>query len=202
MKFKVFLGGTVDHPWRKVLIPYLNVAYFNPIVDNWTEERIKIEDDEKENKCNIHLYVITVDQYGVYSIAEIMDSVHQKGKYTIMHVIPDGFDDAQLKSLEATLKLVEKRGGIAYMDSSIMRASNVINHYFGKRQSINKSIFVDIHHGNKSTIKLGSKYKIHIGAIELDGFINNVTDDLIEISNKGKTAKIFLKDIDKLEPLH
>ena len=67
---------------------------------------------------------------GVYSIAEVVDSVHNKTKKTILHVIPDGFTKSQLKSLEAVVNLVKKRGGIAYIDSDLMRTARVINNSF------------------------------------------------------------------------
>ena len=36
---KVFLGGTCNNSkWRDKLIPMLNIDYFNPVVDDWTEE--------------------------------------------------------------------------------------------------------------------------------------------------------------------
>ena len=60
---RVFLGGTcADTTWRNELMPLLDekhVDYFNPVVENWTPECQQIEEDEKNKKCNIHLYVIT-----------------------------------------------------------------------------------------------------------------------------------------------
>ena len=36
---KVFLGGTVaDSKWREYIMPKLEIEYFNPVVDDWTEE--------------------------------------------------------------------------------------------------------------------------------------------------------------------
>ena len=35
---KVFLGGTCnDSLWREELIKKLEIDYFNPVVDDWTE---------------------------------------------------------------------------------------------------------------------------------------------------------------------
>lgn len=68
---------------------------------------------------------------GVFSIAEVVDSVHNKNIRTILHIIPDGFDKGQLKSLEATVDLVNSRGGIAYVDSGLMRSVRVLNYCFG-----------------------------------------------------------------------
>ena len=36
---KVFLGGTCNEStWRDKLIKMLEIDYFNPVVDDWTEE--------------------------------------------------------------------------------------------------------------------------------------------------------------------
>ena len=128
-KNKIFLGGTCNEStWRDELIKELkDVKSFNPVVEDWTEESQKIEQDEKDNICNIHLYVITKEMTGVFSIAEAIDSVHNKSKVTILHVIPEGFSESQLRSFKAVVNLVKIRGGIAYIDSDITRTSKLIN---------------------------------------------------------------------------
>ena len=41
---KVFLGGTVNgSSWRNYVIPCLSIAYFNPVVPDWTEEALEQE---------------------------------------------------------------------------------------------------------------------------------------------------------------
>lgn len=128
---KVFLGGTCNNSiWRDKLIPVIQIGYFNPIVEDWTPACQAIEETEKEFHCDIHLYVITSQMTGVFSIAEVIDSVHNKSKKTILHVIPDGFDKGQLKSLEAVVDLVKTRGGIAYIDEDLYRTARVINNSF------------------------------------------------------------------------
>ena len=129
---RIFLGGTCNETtWRNDLISVLNqLDYFNPVVEDWTSECQEIEMDEKENKCDVHLYVITSQMTGVFSIAEVIDSVHNKTKKTILHVLPEGFDEGQLKSLKAVVNLVKLRGGIAYIDSDLMRTARVINNSF------------------------------------------------------------------------
>lgn len=128
---KIFLGGTCNNStWRNQIERLVQVAMYNPVVDDWTEECQAIEMDEKENKCDIHLYVITIEMTGVFSIAEVMDSVHNKTKKTLLHVIPDGFDKGQLKSLQAVVNLVKLRGGIAYIDSELNRTARVLNYAF------------------------------------------------------------------------
>ncbi len=128
---KIFLGGTCNNSsWRERIESLVQVAMFNPVVDDWTADCQAIEMDEKENKCDIHLYVITSQMTGVFSIAEAIDSVHNKNKKTLLHVIPDGFDKGQLKSLSAVVDLVKLRGGIAYIDSELERTARVLNYAF------------------------------------------------------------------------
>jgi len=67
---------------------------------------------------------------GVYSIAEVIDSAEQYDKITILHVIPDGFDKGQLKSLAAVVEMVQMKGGIAYIDSDLMRTAKVLSYAF------------------------------------------------------------------------
>ena len=125
---KVFLGGTcAETTWRDELIPKLQIDYFNPVVEDWTPECQKKEEDEKENECNIHFYCITKEMKGVFSIAEVVDSVYQDGKVTILQVKPSGFDKDQLKSLVATTDLIIKRGGTAYLSDDINVAALILN---------------------------------------------------------------------------
>ena len=129
---KIFLGGTCnDDTWRDKLIPLIQVAYFNPVVEDWTEECIEIENIEKEQRCNIHLYLITSLMSGVYSIAEAVDSVsNYPNKTTIFHIIPDGFSQGQLRSLSAVCKIIRGKGGIAYIDEELRRTAIVLSFAF------------------------------------------------------------------------
>jgi hypothetical protein len=131
---KIFLGGTcANTTWRNELINKLNnIPFFNPVVEDWTPEYQAIERQEKELECNIHFYCITKEMQGVFSIAEVVDSVHNKSKTTIFHVIPAGFNKGQLKSLQAVVDLVNSRGGIAYIDSDLSRSANVLNYSFSQ----------------------------------------------------------------------
>ena len=131
---RIFLGGTCNGTtWRKDLVRVLNqIDYFDPVVEDWTTECQVIEDDEKMNKCDIHFYCITNDMTGVFSIAEVMDSVSNKSKKTILHVIPTGFNEFQLRSLKAVVDLVNKRGGIAYIDPELNRSARVLNNCFSQ----------------------------------------------------------------------
>ena len=131
MENKIFLGGTcAETTWRQRLIVNLHVPYFNPVVSDWTEDCQENERVEKVFKCNIHFYLISKDMIGVFSIAEVVDSVHQADKVTILHVLPDGFGKSQLKSLKAVVDLVNQRGGIAYVDDDLLRSARILNNSF------------------------------------------------------------------------
>lgn len=124
---KVFLGGTcADSTWRDQLVKALQVGYFNPVVADWTPEA-QAEEVAQKQLCNVHLYVITKDMAGVFSIAEAVDSACTPGKLTVLHIMPEGFDEPQLKSLAAVCDLVRKRGGIAYVDNDLMRTARILN---------------------------------------------------------------------------
>lgn len=131
MQNKVFLGGTCNNStWRNKLIPFLKIDFFNPVVEDWTPECQEKEIEEKKLFCNIHLYIITKEMKGVFSIAEVIDSVKTKGKITILHIIPEGFDNAELKSLIAVSNMVILNGGISYVDNELERTARVLNYCF------------------------------------------------------------------------
>lgn len=108
-KRQVFLGGTCNgDTWRDELIPMLKVPYFNPIVEDWNEECIKREEEEKLNS-KIELYVLTSKMTGIYSVAECFYSLCcKKDKKTILCILTDGFTESQLKSINATAELFKK----------------------------------------------------------------------------------------------
>ena len=109
---KVFLGGTWNgSTWREELIPYLEIQYFNPIVDDWTPECQKQEEWQKEKECNIHLYHINDRMTGVFSIAEAVEStMNPYVEHTYFSIDPFGFTEGQLKSLRAVKDLVARHG--------------------------------------------------------------------------------------------
>lgn len=112
---KIFLGGTCNgSTWRDELIPLLKVDYFNPVVPNWTKE-CQEEELKQRASCDICLYVITPKMTGFYSIAEVIDDSNKRPDKTVMVVLEqDGesvFSPHQIKSLEATSKMVLKNGG-------------------------------------------------------------------------------------------
>jgi hypothetical protein len=109
MTQKVFLGGTCNNDiWREKLIPELNkynIDFFNPVVSNWTPDCQK-EEDRQKKICGIHLYVITPNQTGFYSFAEIVDSFVFSNSWTIFAFYKEGWDTGKLKSLEAIRRLL------------------------------------------------------------------------------------------------
>lgn len=130
---KVFLGGTcAKTDWREKLINMSrgnNLNFFNPVVSNWTPANKLVEDIMKEYKCNIHLYVLTSEMKGVYSVAEAVQSSHQRGIVTIVHVMPEGFDDAQLKSLDATLDLLKSNGAITLKSNNLRDTAKILTSF-------------------------------------------------------------------------
>lgn len=130
MKNKIFLGGTcANTTWREEIIQNLSleVSFFNPVVEDWTPECQEEERLEKELECNVHLYVITKEMMGVFSIAEVIDSVKTPGKLTILNVAPEGFSQQQTHSLEAVCNMVQLNGGIAIMSVGFDRLLSVLN---------------------------------------------------------------------------
>jgi hypothetical protein len=126
---KVFLGGTCNNSkWRDILIPKLKINYFNPVVDNWTEEDYHIELEERENS-DYCLYVITPKMKGSYSIAEVIDDSNKRPQKTIFCFVnkdgKDQFDKEQIKSLDKVGIMVEQNGGI-YL-KSLNEVKNYLN---------------------------------------------------------------------------
>ena len=111
---KVFLGGTCNNStWRDELIPMLKVYYFNPVVANWTPE-CQAEELRQRESCDYCLYVITPEMTGVYSIAEVTDDSNKRPHKTLFCFLSEAngkeFDKPQIKSLQATSKLIEENG--------------------------------------------------------------------------------------------
>ena len=107
---KVFLGGTCNEStWREELIPLLNIDYFNPVVEDWTEEI------RQRKECDYVLYTITPKMTGVYSIAEVIDDSNKRPEKTILCILlrddNKSFPEAQLKSLYYVIEMVRNNGG-------------------------------------------------------------------------------------------
>lgn len=142
---KIFLGGTCpnndkDFNYRKDLIRQIDIHdtlgldYFNPVVSEWNDKCIEIDDKEK-NICRTHIYVITPNMRGVYSIAESFGSlIKYPNKRVILAVIKRvkeydlKFNDHQLKSLAASGKLFTECGGEYYsFDDYYLFKHNILN---------------------------------------------------------------------------
>ncbi len=110
---KIFLGGTCNGTtWREKLIEKLNIEYFNPVVDDWTEDSIEKENEEKKNASYL-LYCITPEQSGMYSIAELVESSIKYPKRTIVVFLEkDKYSESQLKSISAIEKMIEENGAM------------------------------------------------------------------------------------------
>ena len=116
---KVFLGGTVDSNWREKVIPKLKCDYFSPLVDNWNESAR--EEEERQKKiCDYHLYVITPQMHGVYSIAEVTDDSNKSPEKTILCILyywgGISFDRNQRKSLNETAQIILDNGSVVFND--------------------------------------------------------------------------------------
>ena len=129
---EVFLGGTYGgYQWRPAVCRELvnnGIRYFNPVVDDWTEQCIVEEENAKKN-MNIHLYVITDAMVGCYSVVEACVSMSNPIKKTIVVFADTGEMQAHTrKSFNASIKLLQEhasneasRTGIisAYVHSEI-----------------------------------------------------------------------------------
>jgi len=112
---KVFLGGTCNESdWREYLISKLKIAYFNPVVEDWTPECM-VEELKQRKVCDFVLYFITPKMTGVYSIAEVIDDSNKQPKKTIFCYwdCDDGefFSKGQKMSLDSVGRMVERNGG-------------------------------------------------------------------------------------------
>lgn len=115
MMKKVFLGGTCNEStWRDKLIEMLEIDYFNPVVEDWTEECYQEELKQRE-ECDYCLYVITPKMTGMYSIAEVVDDSNKRPDKTIFCLLHEDeelkFTDGQLKSLIKVGIMVSLNGG-------------------------------------------------------------------------------------------
>jgi hypothetical protein len=121
--FRVFMGGTTQgFNWREVLENRFkddkNVELFNPVVDDWNCERIRIENEYKEI-CEMNLFVVTPFMEGIYSIAEAVDLSNKKPENLVFVYIDHFVDGKEIRdftkkmkhSLDVTGKMIEKNGG-------------------------------------------------------------------------------------------
>ena len=118
---KVFLGGTCNESkWREYLIKYLKIDYFNPVVEDWTEECMEEEVIQRQI-CDYCLYTITPKMTGVYSIAEAVDDSNKKPEKTIFCLLTYELDgstwtNSQWRSINQVGRMVERNGGKYFTD--------------------------------------------------------------------------------------
>lgn len=133
----IFLGGTCNEdPWRQEFIKIWDRNYigdekielFNPVVDDWTEDDSKKEEEVKKT-ARINLFVITSNMTGAYSIAEAVESANNLPGKTMLLVIEEGFDEGALRSLKASGKFVVSHDGIykTYKDRSVNSMISLVN---------------------------------------------------------------------------
>lgn len=132
-KHKVFLGGTCNEdPWRDQLIPMLRIPYFNPVVKDWTPECQQEEYRQKDNICDIHLYVITPAITGFFTPAEIIDSCTRDGVVTVCSLITNNgkmkLKESSLRSLRAVMELADKHGAYVCEENNLKNVADTINY--------------------------------------------------------------------------
>ena len=116
----IFLGGTWNNDsWREKFISLWNkndnkktkdIKFFDPIVPNWTIECKKKENDIKSNSI-LNLFVITPNQKGYFSFAEIADCIHYSKVYFAILDEYEQFDKQTIDSFNDIGELVESHGG-------------------------------------------------------------------------------------------
>lgn len=122
-----FLGGTCNEStWRDELISLLNdkVEYFNPVVDDWTDD-CQAREDKARDEARYVLFVITSQMTGVFSIAEVVDCSNKRPESTLFCVLSEGFGEGQLRSLKATANMVKRNGAKVF--ETVQEIANFLN---------------------------------------------------------------------------
>ena len=174
---KVFLGGTVNKStWRDELIPKLEVDYFNPVVEEWTE-KARLQELEERKTCDYLLYVLTPKMTGYYSIAEVTDDSFRRPDRTIFCYLEndDGqkFTIQQQKDLQFLSKKVIKNGAI------YLRTLDDIAQFLNSAVTRKKSILKESEQMFDAFISYGRRHS--------SAFVAKLYDKL---TNKGK--KVWL----------
>ena len=106
----------------------LEINYFNPIVDNWTEDCMEQEILERKT-CDYCLYAITPKMTGVYSIAEVVDDSNKRPEKTILVLLrfekDKSFTKGQWKSLSRDAWMVKDNGSQVFYN--LEEAANYMN---------------------------------------------------------------------------
>lgn len=133
-KMKVFLGGTCNEStWRDVLIGLLEIDYFNPVVDDWTEECMAEEIRQRE-LCDYVLYVLTPLMTGTYAIAEAVDDSNKRPEKTLFCYLEKDmnvegkfpiFSKGQLRSLSQVRSMINRNGANTF--ETLAQIANYLN---------------------------------------------------------------------------
>lgn len=117
----IFMGGTCNEStWRNEFIKIWDKSdndkikdykLFNPVVDNWTHEDEKKENEIKAN-AKLNMFVITPEMLGSYSIAEAVDCSHTSKVFFAIYDNSDRFEDSVKKSFNAVGNIIKKNGGM------------------------------------------------------------------------------------------
>lgn len=131
---KVFLGGTCNaSTWREELAQMLKLDYFNPVVEDWTEEA-REEEERQKKVCDFCLFVITPRMKGVYAIAEAVQLSIQRPATTFFCVLHEDedlkFTEEQSASLEAVKKMIR------YAGASVFGSLSEVAEYLNKDSAI------------------------------------------------------------------
>lgn len=136
----VFLGGTVnDSTWRDQLIALLTVAYFNPVVKDWTEEHAARENQAK-GIADVNLFVLTPKQHGFYVPLEMGVMACESRddpemKVVIVFLNEDAgevFSEAQQKSNVQMRELLLKNQNVEIFDN-LEDTAKYINTYLTEK---------------------------------------------------------------------
>ncbi len=227
---KVFLGGTVNNSkWRDKLIPLLKVAYYNPVVTDWTEEVQKRELEERKN-CDYCLYVLTPLMTGYYSIAEVVDDSYKRPDRTILcYIVTDAekkFSEQQIQDLENLRKIVENNGGLFidsleniadFFNSAYIREKNKTHDFkdvfisYGRRHSLDfaKKLYNKLTEKGKNVwfdmnnIPLGVDFQEQIddGILKADNFIYIISPHSVKSEYCLKEVVLALKYNKRIIPI-
>ena len=146
---RIFLGGTcAGRDWRAEIEPDLEkfgYSWFNPVVPDWTPEAKELEDREKNDLCDCHLYILTPDMIGVYSVAEVVDSAWRAklgdSGSCFLGILggQDEWGTAQWKSVQAVTDLVNAIGqGEHRVGAFELESPTQILDYIGRPKKVRK----------------------------------------------------------------
>lgn len=184
-KFEIFLGGSCNPTtWRQtVAIPYLEtngISYYNPQVDNWTPEVVKIERRAKQN-AQVLLFVIDKQTRSTVSLVE---SAYMAGESTklVLVIYPFDFDVLSLSDTtkQTTSNVIETR--------SELTKTNLNALYNSKSNS--SSVLKSTSSSSSSSTTISATVKLASGAIRM----NNETISLSEFMEL-RTARFILQNL-------